>query len=159
MPNRIIKESINESRELNATSPFAQDLYKRLITYADDYGRFNVDTEIMLARLYPREVDAVNEADLLDAIIELAGIGKVRFYTNQRRRAEVFGLFPQWSEHQRVRFTRAKCPDPETEEVNDWALKRVVPIAMKVAIFERDRFKCCECGQDFRRQRFYRHGD
>ena len=57
MPNRILKESICESKGLSECTIFARDLYARLITYADDYGRFNADTQIMLARLYPREMD------------------------------------------------------------------------------------------------------
>ena len=43
MPNRIIKESICESEALSECSLFACDLYKRLITYADDYGRLKVN--------------------------------------------------------------------------------------------------------------------
>ena len=79
MPNRIIKESINESKGLSEVSFFAEDLYKRLITYADDYGRFNADCQIMRARLYPREIEIVSESDIEDALIELSGIGKVAF--------------------------------------------------------------------------------
>ena len=41
------------------------DLYKRLITYADDYGRFNADTMIMRERLYPREYETVTEEDIV----------------------------------------------------------------------------------------------
>ena len=81
MPNRIIKETINESRALNDCSVFAQDLFKRLITYADDNGRFNADTQIMLARLYPRDLDIVSQEDVVNGLIELSGIGKIEFYT------------------------------------------------------------------------------
>jgi hypothetical protein len=56
---------------------------------------------------------------------------------------------PNWAEHQRVRDSRAKCPDPETEEVNDWALKRAVPIALRLRVLERDQFACQECGRSF----------
>ena len=77
MPNRVIKETINESRGLSDCSFFSQDLYKRLITYADDYGRFNADPQIMLARLYPRELDIVSLDDLIDGLTELAGVKKI----------------------------------------------------------------------------------
>ena len=49
--------------------------------YADDYGRFNADPQIMLARLYPRELSDVTENDLICALIELDGVGKIGFYT------------------------------------------------------------------------------
>lgn len=150
MPNRIIKESINESKALGQAPPFVQDLYKRLITYADDYGRFNSDTEIMRARLYPRELDVVTEDDLIDALAELAASDKVRLYVGESERVDgVFGYFPNWSDHQRVRNSRVRWPEPGADKVNDWYLRRFVPIEMKVSICERDKFVCQECGKDF----------
>lgn len=152
MPNRIIKESINESMGLGDCSIFTQDLYKRLITYADDYGRFNGDPEIMRARLYPRALDDVSEGDLVDSLTELVGVGKIAFYIpkidSREYNKKLFGCFPKWEEHQRVRNTRAKYPDPE-KEINDWYLRRFIPIKLKIKIFERDGFICQECGKDY----------
>lgn len=151
MPNRIIKESINESSGLAACSEFAIDLFKRLITYADDYGRFNADTEIMRARLYPREYMSIDESDIIDGLIELVGVGKIQFYEpevfNQQGKRGVYGAFPNWKEHQRVRNTKAKCPEPGDTRVNDWYLRRFIPVDMKVKIIERDKFKCSICGK------------
>lgn len=146
MPNRIIKESINESKGLSEVSFFAEDLYKRLITYADDYGRFNADYQIMRARLYPREIQIVSEGDIEDALIELSGAGKISFYTSTPRK-EIYGCFPNWSEHQRVRESRNKCPDPDDTYVNDYYYRRFIPISMKKEIIERDNFKCQICGK------------
>ena len=146
MPNRIIKESINESKGLSECSLIAVDLYKRLITYADDYGRFNADTTIMLARLYPRELESVTQDDVISATVELVGAEKIGFYTSEARR-DVYGCFPNWGEHQRVRQSRKKYPDPDDTTVNDWYCQRFVPVEMKIAIIERDSFKCCECGK------------
>lgn len=146
MPNRIIKESICESKKLSEVSFFAEDLYKRLITYADDYGRFNADYQIMLARLYPREIQEVSIADIEDALIELTGIGKIRFYTAKVKK-EIYGCFPNWNEHQRVRDSKGRCPEPDNEEVNDWYLRRFIPRALRIRIIERDGFKCKECGK------------
>ena len=146
MPNRIIKESINESKGLSECSLIALDLYKRLITYADDYGRFNADTTIMLARLYPRELDSVTQEDIINAIVELVGTEKIAFYTSSARR-DVFGCFPNWDEHQRVRQSRKKFPDPDDTTVNDWYCQRFIPVEMKIAIIDRDNYKCCECGK------------
>ena len=146
MPNRIIKDSINESKGLSEVSFFAEDLYKRLITYADDYGRFNADCQIMRARLYPREIEIVSESDIEDALIELSGVGKVAFYTSYARK-EIYGCLPKWSEHQRIRDSKNKCPDPDDTYVNDWYLRRFVPIKMKMDIIERDGFKCQICGR------------
>lgn len=151
MPNRIIKDSINESMGLSECSLFAIDLYKRLICYADDYGRFNSDTTIMRARLFPREYDSVTEDDIVDALSELAGVGKIQFYTphifNQFGKTGVYGAFPNWGEHQRLRDSKSKCPEPEDTGINDWYLRRFVPIDMRARILERDNFKCQICGK------------
>ena len=151
MPNRVIKESIDESEGLSECSLFAIDLYKRLICYADDYGRFNADTTIMRARLYPRELLEVSEEDIVDGLSELAGVGKVGFYTpiafNQFGKKGVYGAFPNWSEHQRVRDSKTKCPEPDDTSINDWYLRRFIPMAMRVRILERDNFKCQLCGK------------
>lgn len=151
MPNRIIKESINDSESLSRVSPCAQDLFKRLITYADDYGRFNADFEIMRARLYPREVDAVSVDAIEGWLVELGGIEKVKFYrhaNNGDKKLRMFGLLPGWENHQRLRDSRAKTPEP-TEEWNDWVFQRFVPIEMKKLIFVRDKFSCQNCKRKF----------
>ena len=147
MPNRVIKESICDSMDLAECSCFAQDLYKRLITYADDYGRFNADTTIMRARLFPREYECIDEGDLVDALTELAGVGKIQFYTSTANQKTFFGAFPNWTEHQRVRESKAKYPDPCDTTINDWYLRRFIPMDMKVEIIERDGFKCQICGK------------
>lgn len=146
MPNRIIKDSICESEGLSECSFFARDLYNRLITYADDYGRFNADTQIMYARLYPRELDSVTQEDIIDALLELVGVGKISFYTSKARHG-VYGVFPRWGEHQRIRESKAKCPDPDDTDVNDWYLQRFIPMYLKVKVIERDGFKCQICGK------------
>jgi len=146
VPNRILKESICESRNLSECSFFAQDLYKRMITYADDYGRFNADPQIMLARLYPREMATVTINDVVDGLIELCGVGKIGFYTAEPRR-EVYGAFPRWGEHQRIRDSKKKIPEPTDTKVNDWYLRRFIPISLKVEILERDKFTCRICGR------------
>lgn len=146
MPNRIIKESINESRSLSELSFFAEDLFKRLITYADDYGRFNADYQIILARLYPREIQIVSELDIEDALIELSGAGKIGFYTSSPKK-EIYGCFPNWNNHQRVRDSKNRFPDPDDISINDWYLRRFIPMKLKQVIIERDGFKCRICGK------------
>ena len=152
MPNRIIKESICESEGLSECSLFANDLFKRLITYADDYGRFNSDTKIMRARLFPREYEEVSEEDIIFALSELAGVGKLYFYTAKKfnqgeKHSGIYGAFPNWADHQRVRDSKSKCPDPGDTDVNDWYLRRFIPMDMRVEIVERDGFKCKICGK------------
>ena len=152
MPNRVIKESICESEGLSECSLFACDLYKRLITYADDYGRFNSDTKIMRARLFPREYEEITEEDIILALAELAGVKKLYFYTTERfnqgeKHTGVYGAFPNWSDHQRIRESKTKCPEPNDTDINDWYLRRFIPLDLRVEIVERDGFKCKICGK------------
>lgn len=152
MPNRVIKESICESEGLSECSLFACDLYKRLITYADDYGRFNSDTKIMRARLFPREYEEITEEDIILALAELAGVKKLYFYTTERfnqgeKHTGVYGAFPNWSDHQRIRDSKTKCPEPNDTDINDWYLRRFIPLDLRVEIVERDGFKCKICGK------------
>lgn len=146
MPNRIIKESINESRGLSECSIFSVDMYKRLITYVDDYGRFNSDLKIMRARLYPREFDVVSDDEIENALVELCGVRKVIFYTSSPRK-EIYGYLPNWNLHQRVRESKSRYPEPDDMEVNDYYLRRFIPIDMKAKIIARDGFKCKLCGK------------
>lgn len=146
MPNRIIKESICESIGLTNCSVFAQELYKRLLTYADDYGRFNADTMIMRARLFPREYEAITEQDIIDALIDIAGNGKISFYTPTGKKG-IYGAFPNWAQHERVRDSKKKCPEPDDTSINDWYLRRFISKDMKRAVLERDNMKCAVCGK------------
>ena len=100
----------------------------------------------MLARLYPREMDCVSQEDIVSALIELVGVEKVAFYTSEPRKT-VYGCLPKWAEHQRIRDSKSKCPDPDDTAVNDWYLQRFIPIDLRVEIIERDGFKCQECGK------------
>lgn len=146
MPNRILKETINESKGLSDCSLVAQDFYKRLITYADDYGRFDSDVEIIRARLYPRELNYVTEMDIEDWLVELAGVGKLMFYTANGNE-EIYGIFPNWKDHQRIRESKAKTPEPESMAVNDWYLRRSVSLDMMAEVIEGGNFKCQLCGK------------
>ena len=146
MPNRILKESINESKALAEVSIFAEDLYKRLITYADDYGRFSVDSQIMLARLYPREIQIVSISDIEDALQDLSAAQKIAFYTDTEKK-HLYGVFPKWSDHQRMRDTKEKYPEPQDYSANEYYSKRAVSMQLKIEILERDNFKCSKCGK------------
>ena len=102
----------------------------------------------MLARLYPRELDIVNQDTLITALIELVGINKIGFYMGaSNHHDQVYGCFPNWGEHQRVRDSKKKCPDPTNTTINDWYLRRYIPISMKIELLQRDNFSCAECGK------------
>lgn len=55
MPKRYISESCRSSESLAELSDQAERLYWRLVTVADDFGRFRAHTEIVQADCYKLE--------------------------------------------------------------------------------------------------------
>lgn len=53
MPNRIIHESARFIRTLASLSPWAERLFWRMTTVADDFGRFNSEPVIVRATCFP----------------------------------------------------------------------------------------------------------
>jgi hypothetical protein len=55
MPSRILREGINHSQRINGLSEFAELCYRRLLTEADDHGRFWTDIDVLRTVLFPFE--------------------------------------------------------------------------------------------------------
>lgn len=109
MPNRIIKESICTSEEINQLSAEAENFFYRLMVNCDDYGRFHARRGILLGRLYPLrfQMDAKKIDELL---IELIAANLIFiYYVNEIAYLQVC----TWAEHQTIRNKRSKFPDPE----------------------------------------------
>jgi hypothetical protein len=71
MPNRVLHESLLDSRSLEVLSPRAQDAFPRFILLADDFGCFEVNARILWAKGWSRRPD-VSEADVAGWIAEYA---------------------------------------------------------------------------------------
>lgn len=108
MPNRIIKESIRISKNVNSMSDFQFRLWIYLITYVDDYGRGSADAEILKGFLFPRR-KRVTETDIAKGLNDLAGMGCILLYEID---GESYFCFPNWGNHQRIRNCREKFPAP-----------------------------------------------
>ena len=57
MPSRIVREGINSSRAVSSLSEEAQLFYRTLMLVVDDYGRFEVDLDVIRASCFPRQLD------------------------------------------------------------------------------------------------------
>jgi hypothetical protein len=57
MPSRIVREGINSSRAVSSLSEEAQLFYRTLMLIVDDYGRFEVDLDVIRATCFPRQLD------------------------------------------------------------------------------------------------------
>src|ERR1035441_6816179 len=56
MPSRIIRDGCLDSKRVDTLSEQAENFYKRLWMVVDDYGRFEYDPIILLAKTYPRRI-------------------------------------------------------------------------------------------------------
>ena len=116
MPNRIIKETITTSANLNSVSPEAEILFYRLIVVCDDHGRFDGRAVIIRARCFPLKLASVSEEDILSRLRELQEQKLIRLYSASDQ--PVLEMVT-WRKHQRVRATRSKYPDPPVSLSHD----------------------------------------
>ena len=99
MPNRIIKESICSSDNLDTLTWFEEVFFYRLIVNCDDYGRMDARPAILRARLFPLK--------------SLRTAGMITLYVVDGR---PYLQLRTWERHQSVRAHKSKYPPPEAGE-------------------------------------------
>lgn len=107
MPNRILREGIIESKDVNELSWTAEVFYRRLMSKVDDFGRFTADARLLRAALYPLKLDKVSDRDTQGWLQETAEVGLVKVYEVDGKRFLEMQKF-----NQRVRSNKSKYPDP-----------------------------------------------
>ena len=115
MPNRIIKESICYSEDLDQLSPFAETVFYRLLVRVDDYGRIDARPSFLRSMLFATK-KGITDKNIDEAVAQLASVGLVQVYVVA---GKSFLLFPKWSLHQRVRDSKEKYPPPLEGEISD----------------------------------------
>ena len=124
---RMISKALTLSKQLNHVSLFSQDLFTRIVAHADDWGRQNADTEVLLGLLWPigrtvnaSPLDAV-EIEVTEALLE-AGLRELSeaLGTDGTPLIEVYeangGRFlclPKWESHQSGLHKRTGSQFPE----------------------------------------------
>lgn len=106
MPNRILKESICKSDEINSLSWFEEVLFYRLIVNCDDYGRYDARLRIIKNICFP--LKDITEKDVEKALNKLSAVGLVRVYEDAQGRP--FLQLVTWEKHQNVRAKKSKYP-------------------------------------------------
>ena len=108
MPNRILKESICTSPNIERLSWFEEVVFYRLIVQCDDYGRFDGRAPLLRARLFPLLEDLDTE-DVAAAVAMLEAVGLVERYVAD---GQEYLQLVAWEKHQRIRNPRVKYPPP-----------------------------------------------
>lgn len=127
MPNRFIKESCRSSKNLDKITDFEERLFWRLITTADDFGRFQACPSLVRASCFPyRSISLVN---IEKALLGLQSNSLIILYSVGDRQ---YGEFSTWEKHQgKARARNSKYPNRLdgsmlADEINCLQLK-VVP--------------------------------
>ena len=108
MPNRIIKESICTSENIEQLSSFQETVFYRLLVNCDDYGCFDARVKVVASRLFPLKV--IRPAEIVKALNKLAEAGLIVLY---EAKGKPYLKVIKWSDHQRVRVSKHKYPMPE----------------------------------------------
>lgn len=106
MPNRILKESICRSEEIDSLSWFEEVLFYRLIVICDDFGRYDGRAKIIKGSCFP--LKSITEKDIDKALKRLSAVGLVRVYEAQGR---PYLQLVTWADHQRIRNQKSKYPE------------------------------------------------
>lgn len=109
MGDRIVRASILDSEAVNQLTWAAEVFYRRLMSVADDYGRFDARLAILRSQLYPIKINQVSEADLAKWMDECSTAGLVSFYeVDGKPYLEILKF------QQRLRAMKSKYPPPLT---------------------------------------------
>lgn len=127
MPNRLIKESICTSDNLDRLSWFEEAMFFRLIVNCDDYGRMDARPAILRARLFP--LKTVTDTQVEKALQSLRSADMIDLYVVDGRS---FLQMRTWEKHQQVRAKRSKYPAPveglQASDINCNQVQSNVPV-------------------------------
>ena len=112
MPNRIIKESICTSENLDNLSPMEEVFFYRLMVQADDFGRTDARPQIIRAKCFPLKMDRISNQEIELWLSALVQQNLVFVYQIADKR---YLQFKTWKSHQQTRATKSKWPAPDTE--------------------------------------------
>lgn len=113
MPNRIIKESICTSDNIDQLTAFEETVFVRLMVNCDDFGRFDGRAKILSARLFPLKSISTEEMETaLDSLV------KANLVTVYKVDGKPYVHLNSWEKHQQTRATKSKYPSPIDSNCN-----------------------------------------
>lgn len=113
MPNRILKESICTSENIDQLSPMAENAFYRLMVNCDDYGRMDGRVKVIKSRLFP--LKDLTEDDMLRLLAELEKADLIKGYDVNNH---PYLQMKTWERHQQVRAKRSKYPSADESTCN-----------------------------------------
>ena len=113
MPNRIIKESICTSENIDQLSLFQETFFVRLMVNCDDFGRMDARAKILSSRLFP--LKEIKTAQIEDALKALVSADLIILYEVD---GKPYLQIKTWDKHQQVRAKKSKYPSPDEGTCN-----------------------------------------
>lgn len=111
MPNRIIKESICTSENIDQLTVFQEVVFYRLMVNCDDFGRFDARPKLLASRLFP--LRDVNIEEMQEAINALERADLITVYSVD---GHPYLFMNKWLSHQQKRSDKSKYPEPSDGE-------------------------------------------
>ena len=113
MPNRIIKESICTSENIDRLTPFQETVFVRLMVNCDDYGRFDARPKLLVSRLFPLRDIPIEEMEEAVQVLQEADL--ITVYTVD---GHPYLFMNKWLNHQQKRSDKSKYPSPDESNCN-----------------------------------------
>ena len=113
MADRILRSRALSSESLDKLTPSAEVLFYRLLLVGDDFGRFEADVRLLLAKCYPLKVGDKKLSDVASDFDDLERAGIVGRYVHDGR---TYGYFTNWKKYNTPRAKASKFPDPDSCE-------------------------------------------
>ena len=109
MPNRLLKESVCCSENIDALTWFQEAFFYRLIVNCDDYGRMDARPKVLASKLFPLKDVRISQVN--DALRALSSAELVILYQNDE--GHPFLQMKTWDRHQQIRAKKSKYPAPD----------------------------------------------
>ena len=109
MPNRIIKESICTSAQIDSLDAETECFFYRLMVSCDDYGRLDARLPIIKSKCYPlKSIDIKRLQEMMGVLSDACLIGL--YSVNE----SPYLYLISWEKHQQIRAKKSKYPPPES---------------------------------------------
>lgn len=115
MPDRIIKDTIRTSENVNKLSDFHFRLWVYLITYVNDEGCGRADAKILKTLVFPFRPTVTME-QIKCGIDKLETLGMIELF---EKNGESWLRFPKFLKHQDQPFLTKPKPKPAQKETTD----------------------------------------
>ena len=107
MPNRILKETVCTSEEIDGLTVDEERFFYRLLVKCDDFGRMDARSSILKASCYPLKLDDITCDQVLSYLSALTRNNLITLYIVDEK---PYLQFNKWEKHQQKRAKHSKYP-------------------------------------------------